>query len=405
MTLEDAFFDAIILGKTGRVRALMARDASLANERTAGAMPMTALELAQVHNRAAIVDILCKSGADVNARNLFGETACHRAAGANQIDVVAMLIAHHADLSIRDNRIRTPLAVAVAAGRERIAAMLIAGGSPLIERDVLCRAASMSVAIIDLLTERSVAVADLRDHVGNTPCHWLAITPFRPDVLNRLVRVGGVNLSALDNGGRNCVHVAAASGFDLQWLRLFIEAGVEFDRPDDYHTTPLHLACTGAGVEFVALLVAAGADVDARDRGGRSAIHCSAESLRLHSSIGPILQLLGAVGADCSPGNPPPLMWSSVRDRLVISAEERDALRGKIAATRLSLVRRRALQICVGLQSLRLDALQMCEILQQSCCLGRLAHLIAFHIWWQIATTVKHFRQRCHTLLVRGADA
>jgi hypothetical protein len=36
-----------------------------------------------------------------------------------------------------------------------------------------------------------------------------------------------------------------------------------------------------------------------------------------------------------------------------------------------------------NLQSLKLDALQMCEILQR-------ARLIPFHIWWATATTVKH---------------
>jgi hypothetical protein len=55
-------------------------------------------------------------------------------------------------------------------------------------------------------------------------------------------------------------------------------------------------------------------------------------------------------------------------------------------------VRQRALQVCVGLQSLGLDALQMCEIAQHSC--GHVAHLIAFHQWWTIATTVKHFHTR-----------
>jgi hypothetical protein len=52
----------------------------------------------------------------------------------------------------------------------------------------------------------------------------------------------------------------------------------------------------------------------------------------------------------------------------------------------------RAFQICVGLQSFRLNALQLCEILMHS--FGALGSLIAFHQWWAIATTVKHFRDR-----------
>jgi hypothetical protein len=65
------------------------------------------------------------------------------------------------------------------------------------------------------------------------------------------------------------------------------------------------------------------------------------------------------------------------------------AARRRIAKTRLDLVRHRAMQVCIGLQSLNLDALSMCEIMQQSC--GPPWCSIPFHHWWRIATTVKHF--------------
>jgi hypothetical protein len=72
------------------------------------------------------------------------------------------------------------------------------------------------------------------------------------------------------------------------------------------------------------------------------------------------------------------------------TADEIDAARHRIAKARLDLVRERAFQICVGLQSFRLNALQLCEILMHS--FGALGSLIAFHQWWAIATKVKHFR-------------
>jgi hypothetical protein len=78
---------------------------------------------------------------------------------------------------------------------------------------------------------------------------------------------------------------------------------------------------------------------------------------------------------------------------IVIVDIDVESARRRIAKIRLDLVRNRAMQVCIGLQSLGLDALQMCEILQHACCRGRLAQLIPFHIWWKIATTVKHFQQ------------
>ena len=50
----------------------------------------------------------------------------------------------------------------------------------------------------------------------------------------------------------------------------------------------------------------------------------------------------------------------------------------------------RALQVCNGLRMLGLDALTMCEILMKSC--DEADADVPFHRWWQIATTVKHFK-------------
>jgi hypothetical protein len=75
---------------------------------------------------------------------------------------------------------------------------------------------------------------------------------------------------------------------------------------------------------------------------------------------------------------------------MIIDRDQAEVARRDIAKARIDFVRYRALEVCIGLQSLRLDALQLCEILQFAC--GAIAPLIPFHIWWTIATTVKHFR-------------
>jgi hypothetical protein len=66
-----------------------------------------------------------------------------------------------------------------------------------------------------------------------------------------------------------------------------------------------------------------------------------------------------------------------------IHADLVDRARGSIAGARLDFVRHRALQVCIGLYSQRVDALQlqmqMCEILQFSCAPLRLrsvSHLV-----------------------------
>jgi hypothetical protein len=66
------------------------------------------------------------------------------------------------------------------------------------------------------------------------------------------------------------------------------------------------------------------------------------------------------------------------------AAEAVEAARREIAKVRLDFVRHRAWQVCIGLQSRSLDALQMCELLLFAC--GPVAPLIPFHQWWKIAT-------------------
>jgi hypothetical protein len=52
---------------------------------------------------------------------------------------------------------------------------------------------------------------------------------------------------------------------------------------------------------------------------------------------------------------------------VTISPTEIEVARRDIVKARIDFVRYRALEICIGLQLLELDALQMCEILQFAC--------------------------------------
>jgi hypothetical protein len=64
----------------------------------------------------------------------------------------------------------------------------------------------------------------------------------------------------------------------------------------------------------------------------------------------------------------------------------------RVALARQSLVRARGVEVCIGLQSLRLDALQLCEIMTHAC--APAAKHVPFHELWNIATMAKHFRDK-----------
>ena len=123
----------------------------------------------------------------------------------------------------------------------------------------------------------------------------------------------------------------------------------------------------------------------------QTALHFAAVS----EAAATIVPWLVVIGADLDGvidiGETPRQILADRGVQVDLSDAALERARGDIAKVRLDFVRHRAMQVCIGLQSLRLDGLQLCEILQFAC--GPLARLIRFHQWWKIATTVKHFRK------------
>jgi hypothetical protein len=134
----------------------------------------------------------------------------------------------------------------------------------------------------------------------------------------------------------------------------------------------------------VELLLALGADVRLVDEWGNSHF-----AIRSPASLCAVVAAGGNLDQPDNKGETPRMVATRLEFPLPTAAEI-DVARRQIAKTRLDLVRERAFQICVGLQSFRLNALQLCEILMHS--FGAIGSVILFHQWWAIATKVKHFR-------------
>jgi hypothetical protein len=175
-------------------------------------------------------------------------------------------------------------------------------------------------------------------------------------------------------------------------MRVLVELGAELDRQDNQGQNALIDALGNRQSSCVEMLLALGADVRLVCNHGTTACYRAANWQRRAS----LCALVAAGGNLDQPdiNGETPRMIATRKDVALPTADEIDAARHRIAKTRLDLVRERAFQICVGLQSFRLNALQLCEIMMHS--FGALGSLIAFHQWWAIATKVKHFRD--HTI-------
>jgi ankyrin repeat protein len=177
-------------------------------------------------------------------------------------------------------------------------------------------------------------------------------------------------------------------------IRFFISPGAKIDALDNSNCTPLF---EFGGDKSTILLLAAGADVHARDERGRTPIiEVASFFMREFDDVRSVVNVMLAGGANLDDvdrdGNIARQLLAQHGLTFDVQAEEVQAARSEIAKARLDFVRYRALEVCIGLQSLQLDALQLCEILLHAC--GQVAPLIAFHQWWKIATTVNHFKTR-----------
>lgn len=312
----------------------------------------TALHLAAQEARHAIVDTLITAGANVNARSADGWTPCHFAialddrmsvrrlvnAGANVNDVFAHgeSLLHVAALTARDNATIRSLVEAGA----NVNATNKRGQSAC--RVAACNAIALR-ALIDAGAELDQADAD-----GLT-------------ALAKAVQKGNVV----------CSNLLVAAGANVKWV-------------DHRANTLLHAYLSKAmtaNVAFVRQLVAWGVDVNALNADGDVASEIVVKSGNVKC-----LCALFAVGAD--------LAWlrkaaaSSEVSDLVAAAT--NAERMDLAAERSKLVRARGAEVCIGLQSLGLDALQMCEILQFACAAA--GQFVPFHLLWNIAVKAKHFK-------------
>jgi ankyrin repeat protein len=342
--------------------------------------------------RVEIMTMLLDAGADINAvdENQDQYTACHAAIWGNHIDALKLLVERGANLGVVDSDGRSLLATLAQYDRSELFSILLLDAGAPIER--LPRSFLMdlvqSVAVFNCLLARGVNLSAMRDDNGAPLCHYVARNVRREDDLRSLVSVCGNDaVHAVNLYGETPLHWALPCGNDSA-VRVLVELGADIDRRDNNGRTALFGAAANMQSSCLELLIALGADVDVVADSGRTACHFAAD---MHRAL---CALVAAGGNLDQPDedDETPLMIADRENLSLPTADEIDAARRRIAKTRLDLVRERAFQICVGLQSFRLNALQLCEILMHS--FGALGSLILFHQWWAIATKVKHFRDR-----------
>jgi ankyrin repeat protein len=252
--LNSALFSAADAGCDHFARSLLTAGASLKARDRLGAMPLAHAARA---GQRALVELFLAKGAQIDARDIAGSTALYDAAENERQATVALLLAKGASPNLPGRSGVTPLAAAAFKGNDRIVEQLLSQ-----------------------ITDPNVV-----DATGKAAMTYAAARGFT-EIVRRLLDAGvdakfryGNELTALmwAAGHEDGVGVHAAESI----VDLLLSHGAELDAVDDRGRTALMMAAEIGHAEVVKLLIGRGADQSVRDKGGRTALDLAAdESVR-----------------------------------------------------------------------------------------------------------------------------
>ena len=176
-----------------------------------------------------------EAGVDVNSLNKNKQTALHFAASAGQLDAAVVLLEAKADVTVADKYQKTALHYSARNGHKATTTLLL-------EKDALINA---------------------KDEKNKTPLDY-AVTKKRTEVIELLRSKGGK--TAKEQLAAENIFAAAEVG-DLEAIKKHLEGGVDVNGANKGGYTALHMAVRRGQKEAVALLLEKGANVNAERKG------------------------------------------------------------------------------------------------------------------------------------------
>jgi ankyrin repeat protein len=344
---------------------------------------VTALHLAIGFPKPTIANALIDAGANVNACDKLGWTPCHWACAIGDEQLVARMIDVGADVRIAAANGDTMLHTAALsrAGGAIIRRLLAAGADYNVANQK--GQTVFHVAAVNLFALAALggvgAVFDCEDKNGCTPLARAAIAG-NDECIIAMATAGG-DINRVNGGGSTLLHLHVSRDRNTNWsapcIRTLVRLGVNVNALDSNKNSAATLSSNKD--LFLRTLFAIGAQPTADEMQGWNSnalvlFLANTEDGSKIQSVSSARALLVAMSTE-----PTERESSEVRHE-----------RNRLATARLRVVCTRAAEVCIGLHSLRLAALELCEILLAAC--APASTHVPFHTLWNIAVKVKHFK-------------
>ena len=246
------------------------------------------------------INLLCESGARLDAVNEKGETLLHAAASQNydKVLLVQWVVKNHAKIDIEDLNGRTPLHAAICHRNLEIMAYLIGVGASTDTRDkqkktlihsALLNGWNSADTMVETLLSHGAPFQE-RDSLGNTPLHPATTSNLPKNVA--LFLDNGADIHAKNDIGLAPFSEAAWRIKDeenaLSMMKLLLDRGANLEAAGKYRLRALHIAVVEGRHEMTRFLLDKGVDTEAT----ASVTHLVPLSLAVHSNRPEMVKIL-----------------------------------------------------------------------------------------------------------------
>lgn len=233
-----------------------------------------------------IVKLLLDNGANIESKDLHGWTPLMHTVVAGRTRTLHLLLDRGADIKSLDKSGRSALQLAAETHHSDIVKVLLERGAIVDEKDLSGRTALLRAAecgsphVVKLLLERGASV-EQKDLAGRSALHICAIARVvSTDVVRLLMEYGAV-IDSRDSEGRTPPMLAMQSNVLWMYEKLTFIDGADVNARDDQGNTALHLLLS-SGVEreckeLIDALISFGAETTWENDEGKTAIQLTAE--------------------------------------------------------------------------------------------------------------------------------